>query len=414
MPIEEATTATHHPQCPAGNSLYLEDSPFDFYRTLHEQYSSPVWDELAGGWIVFDYDEVADGQRDETYFANAYFNADETIRQIKGGGANITLSQGEEHTQLRKFHLKLMKPSYVERYRAAHMVPIIDETLDRIGDARRIEATSEIADRIPPRVISSLLGMDFRDEEAMARLLKLNNEIVSLISSGYGSPELRDRALAASAELNEMLLPFVRHSREQPADDLISRIWQEAPESGIDLDEEAALGLCREFFFAGSDTTVYGIANVLYTMLTNPDVHAKVRRDRGNALTALVEEGMRLRTVVMFRHRICVKDIQIGEAQIRAGDTVFIANAAANRDPDHYACPGQVDLDRRPPTDHFAFGRGNRSCIGSQFARVEMRELINAMLDRFPGMRLDPDAPQPVFTGTFMRRMYPLHLILRD
>ena len=414
MPADAETAISREPICPEGFSIFSSERTFEFYRNLHDQYRSPVWDEAANGWILFDYEEVAKGQRDESLFANAYINADDTLRRIKGGGANITLSQGEEHTRLRRFHLKLLSPSNVEQYRVAHMLPIIEQTLDALGNARRIEAASAIADRIPPRVISSLLGMDHRDDAAMDRLLELNHEIVALISTGYRSEEGRERALAASAELNEILLPHIRKARETPSNDFISRVWQEAPAAGLELDEEAALGLCRELFFAGSDTTVYGIANVLFTMLSQPEVRTAVRTDRDKALKAVIEEGMRLRSVVMFRHRICVQDVTIGDAHIRKGDIVFIGNAAANRDPDHYHCPADVDLERRPPTDHFAFGRGNRSCIGSHFARTEMREVLDMMLDGYPDMRLDPDAEPPVFTGTFMRRMCPLHLILRD
>ena len=37
------------------------------------------------------------------------------------------------------------------------------------------------------------------------------------------------------------------------------------------MDEAAALGLCRELYFAGSDTTVHGLNNALYLLLTDPD-----------------------------------------------------------------------------------------------------------------------------------------------
>ena len=153
MPADAETAISREPICPEGFSIFSSERTFEFYRNLHDQYRSPVWDEAANGWILFDYEEVAKGQRDESLFANAYINADDTLRRIKGGGANITLSQGEEHTRLRRFHLKLLSPSNVEQYRVAHMLPIIEQTLDALGNARRIEAASAIADRIPPRVI---------------------------------------------------------------------------------------------------------------------------------------------------------------------------------------------------------------------------------------------------------------------
>ena len=388
--------------------------PFAFFEQLREHGDGkPVWDESVKAWLIYDFDQVAAAQRDESRFANAYVNASETLRKIKGDGANITLSQGAEHDRLRRFHLKLLSPSNVERYRVGHVVPVITAAFDRFADADRVDATEALADYIPPRVISSMLGMPNDDHEAMQRLLTLNHEIVALISDGYTSEAQRNRALAASAELNALLLPYVRLRRDHPADDFLSRVWAEAPDFGIDLDEEAALGLCRELFFAGSDTTVYGISNILWTLFSQAETLERVRGERGKALNALVEEGMRLLDVVMFRHRICIADTEVAGVPIKAGEAVMVINAAANRDPGRYGCPAQIDLDRRAPTDHLAFGRGSRSCVGAQLARVEMREVVDQLLQRFPSARLDPDAATPTFEGFFMRAMRPIHLTLR-
>ena len=410
MPLTEVEREA---TCP---HLSMRDAadPFAFFEQLRVNDTKPVWDDSVNGWLVYDWDNVAAAQRDESRFANAYVHANDTLKQIKGGGANITLSKGAEHDRLRKLHLKLLSPANVERYRVTHVVPIVNAAFERLGDAKRIDAAAELSDWIPPRVICSMLGMPSDDDDAMQKLLVRNHEIVSLIESGYRSEEQRDRALVASAELNDVLLPFVRLRRDEPADDFLSRVWKEAPDFGIDLDEEAALGLCRELYFAGSDTTVYGIANILHTLFSRPAVLERVKAERGKTLNTLVEEGMRLLDVVIFRHRICVADTEIAGVPIKSGETVYLINAAANRDAAKFGCPADVDLDRRAPTDHIAFGRGSRSCVGAQLARAEMREVVTQLLDRYPDARIDPDAPPPTFEGFFMRTMRPLNLILRN
>lgn len=400
--------------CPAGFSLRSAKDPHAFHQRLREGDGSPVWDEGANGWLVYRFDQCAEAQKDEKRFGNLYLNADETTRAIKGGGANITLSRDKEHDRLRKLHLRLLSPANVERYRPRHISQVITDTLDRLGDRKTVDATTDIADRIPPRVICSLLGIPNTDDEAMQRLLDLNHEILMIIESGFKDPAKRDRALAASAELNEVLRPYVVRARDNPGDDFIGRVWQEAPDFGIDLDEEAALGLCRELYFGGSDTTMFGIANAIYTLLSTPAAIEAVKHgDRAKAITAVVEESLRLYGVVQYRQRFCVEDTTIGEARIRKGQAVYLLNAAANRDPEQYDCPATLDVTRKGPTNHLAFGRGTRSCIGSQVARVELREVLDQMLTRYPDMRLDPDST-PVFTGVLHRQVRPLLLRLRD
>ena len=134
--------------CPA---MREAPDPFAFFETLRARGDNrPVWDPSVGAWLVYDYNQVAEGQRDESRFANAYVNANETLRTIKGGGANITLSQGVKHDRLRKLHLKLLSPANVERYRVGHVVPIVSAALDRIAGQDRVDATAALADYSRP------------------------------------------------------------------------------------------------------------------------------------------------------------------------------------------------------------------------------------------------------------------------
>lgn len=389
---------------------FVDTDPFSFYERLREL-GSPVWDEKADAWLILDFDQCAAVERDESRFVVVYARADDTIRAIKGGGANIIVSQGEFHDRLRRFHLKLLSPVSVERYRHAHIKPIIDLIADRLLESNTLDLMRDFANQIPPRIICSLLGMPYDDDVMIARILELNDHIVDYIAGGYRGDELRNRALAASSELNSMLLPYIRIRREHPTNDFISRVWTESAAAGLYMDEEGALGLCRELYFAGSDTTVHGITNALYVLLANQDLMAQARIDRVKTLNAVIEEGLRLFNVVQFRHRICTVDTLVGNVTIKADQVVILVHAAANRDPVKYECPHSVKLDRKVATDHLAFGRGNRACVGSQLARVEMREAIIALFDRFSSITSDPNMPPPHFQHLYMRSMGPLHVI---
>lgn len=399
--------------CPMGESVisFADKDPFGFYETLREA-GSPTWDEQAKAWLVHDFDQCVIAERDESRFANAYVFADDIVKEIKGGGANITLSRDADHIKLRRFHFKLLSASNIESYRQNHIAPVLAASLGRLDGKDRAELCAEYAAIIPARVICSLLGMPTDDDAMVAEILASNDAIVAFIASGYRDMELREKALAASRRLNQMLLPFIQARREAPADDFISRVWQEAPAFGIDLDEAGALGICRELFFAGSDTTVHGIANALYVVLSDPKVMAAVREDPETALPAVVEESLRLMNVVQFRHRFCMQDAEIGDVTVKKGEMIILLHAAANRDPKHFPCPAEVDLDRPNATEHLAFARGTRSCVGSSLARTEMTEAVKQIIDRFPDLHLDPKAEPPSFRALYMRSMGPLNVIL--
>ena len=50
-----------------------------------------------------------------------------------------------------------------------------------------------------------------------------------------------------------------------------------------------------------------------------------------------------------------------------------------------------------------SFGHGPHLCLGMHLARLEMRMLLNAVLDRLPGLRLDPAAEDPHIHGLLFR-----------
>jgi cytochrome P450 len=220
------------------------------------------------------------------------------------------------------------------------------------------------------------------------------------------------KALAASAELNEMLLPYVRQRRDHPRQDMISSLWQEAPGLLEAVSEEDILATCREFYLGGSDTTVHALANALYLLLSDPQTLAAVQGDAtGQALSNFIEEVMRYLGSVQYRYRIANQAIDIAGVAIKANEVLFTINAAANRDPVRFQQPERIDLQRARPRDHIAFNTGPRMCVGAGLARAEIRIALDMLFQELPHLRLDSSQPAASFTGFFTRSYRPLHVI---
>ena len=62
----------------------------------------------------------------------------------------------------------------------------------------------------------------------------------------------------------------------------------------------------------------------------------------------------------------------------------------ANHDEDHYPDPDRFDIHRHAD-DHLSFGLGKHFCLGYHLARLEVLTAVNAVLDRLPNVRLDPE-----------------------
>ena len=77
--------------------------------------------------------------------------------------------------------------------------------------------------------------------------------------------------------------------------------------------------------------------------------------------------------------------------------------AAADRDPAQFKNPEKFDI-TRDPNEHVAFGEGIHFCIGAPLARMEARIAFEAMLERFPRLRLKDPAMKPTYKGSYFLR----------
>src|SRR5204863_6542311 len=117
-------------------------------------------------------------------------------------------------------------------------------------------------------------------------------------------------------------------------------------------------------------------------------------------------------TPVLFVARQATRPAEVAGVPIPEGKVVSAVIASANRDETHYADPDRFDLDRRAD-DHLSFGFGRHFCLGYHLAKMEARTALKAVADRFPDLRLDPEAPAPRITGLAFRSPQSLPVLLR-
>jgi len=131
---------------------------------------------------------------------------------------------------------------------------------------------------------------------------------------------------------------------------------------------------------AGSENTRNSIAIGTMALTEHPDALEKLRNDR-SLLPKAIEEILRWASSTPYNRRTATRDVQIGGQQIQAGDKVTLWWASANRDEAVFTDPYTFDIERNP-NPHLAFGRGTHFCLGAALARMEIRVVLDALLDR--------------------------------
>jgi len=163
---------------------------------------------------------------------------------------------------------------------------------------------------------------------------------------------------------------------------------------GVRLTEAELHSLAMTLLIGGFETTGGVISNVLTTLLSDrsrwESLQALSRDGDGDGdgdIANAVEELLRYHPLSMTFPRVATEDVDLGGFVVRAGEVAVVPLEAMSRDPDVFADPDRLDLTREP-VPNLTFGHGPHHCIGAHLARVELTEVLTALLERTPDLRL--------------------------
>jgi cholest-4-en-3-one 26-monooxygenase len=109
--------------------------------------------------------------------------------------------------------------------------------------------------------------------------------------------------------------------------------------------------------------------------------------DDPSLIPSAVEESLRMFPAFAHFRRTATGDTELHGQQIREGEKVVMWYVSSNRDETRYEDPDRFDVRRNP--EHQAFGAGGRHfCLGPALARLELKILFEATLERFPAIEL--------------------------
>jgi len=345
-------------------------------------------DDAHPVFFVYRYEDVFEVLRDGETFSSAHI-----IELIMGDvmGKHIMLGMDNpEHRRYRALVSTAFSQKALARWESELIEPTASELIDAFAGRGHAELVREFTFPYPTKVIASLLGLPREDYRQFQRW---SIGILNILSQ-------RDQAIAASAEVKEYLAGILAERRREPREDLISDLAQ-AELDGERLTNEEIFSFLRLLLPAGVETTYRSTGNLLFSLLSRPGQLDAVRADR-SLVPQAIDEALRFETPLLNITRLATRDTVLSGVDIPAGSTILVMLAAANRDETRWPDPDGFDIFREPRL-HISFGQGPHICIGMHLARVEMRLALNLLLDRLPGLRLDPDGNDPHIRGQVFR-----------
>jgi fatty acid omega-hydroxylase len=281
--------------------------------------------------------------------------------------------------------------------------------LDDLHDKSRIDVVDDFAFPLPVRVICEVLGVPQQD---MSRIHALIEDVLNGIDLGpeASSPEqqrLAEVGRKSRFELDQYMGGLLEKYADHPGNGVLSAIVNhQASDEHLSRSELVENGLL--LLFAGHETTVNLISHSVLILLRHPEVLDQLRR-QPELIIPGIEEFLRLESSVQFwPTRTALADIEIAGTVIPKGSPIFVVYGSANRDPDRFPNPDEVDVERED-NQHVGFSTGIHFCFGAPLARLEAQVAITEFVRRVENPRIVVDPPpyrhSQIFRG-------PLHLLV--
>ncbi|MGW3036614.1 cytochrome P450 [Streptomyces sp. NPDC001178] len=344
-------------------------------------------------WLVTRYDDVRMVTNDPRFSREAVMDQPVTRLAphfIPQRGA-VGFLDPPDHTRLRRSVAAAFTAKGVERVRERSR-RLLDELVDELlQDGPPADLTATVLTPFPIAVICELMGVPAADRHGMHTWTQL------ILSSSHGA-KVSEKA---KNEMGAYFADLIGLREGSSGEDVASLLGAAVGREEITLEEAVGLAVLLQI---GGEAVTNNSGQMFYLLLTRPDLAARLRAEpeiRPQAIDELLRYIPHRNAVGLSR--IAMQDVEIRGVRIRAGDPVYVSYLAANRDPDVFPDPETIDF-TRAPNPHVSFGFGPHYCPGGMLARLESQLLVDALLDRVPGLRLAvPPGQVPFKKGALIR-----------
>jgi cytochrome P450 family 144 len=379
------------------------DDPYPFYRQLHAD--APVWKIADTGlFAVSTFELLAEAtSRVDDFSSNI-----SCLLYRDDAGLPSRLSYGDAGVQAlatadppdHALHRSTVFPQLVAK-RMAELEPdilaVANGCVTRALDCGAVDFMAEIGNVLPITIISRLIGFHESDPE---QLLNAAFDSTAMLGSSLSFDELTE-LIGRTGQIQAWIAGQLASAMKGPGDDLLGAVAR-----GVDVGvfgEFEANVILHTLLSAGGESTTSLLGNAARLLAEDQELQQHLRQNQEH-LPMFVEEVLRLESPFRYLMRSVPHDTTLGSVAIPAGATVLLLWGAANRDAGVFERPDEVDLHRKVPRRHVAFGRGIHHCVGAPLARVEAHTVLSVLLERSSSITLDPEHEPRWVNSLLVRR----------
>lgn len=310
-------------------------------------------------------------------------------------GNGLLTNEGQEWLAQRR----LIQPSF-NKEAIAKLRSMMVETTDQVVDSwnGKVDLSSE-ANRLTRTIITkAIFGEDLNQHPDLGQLPEIlntfrtygNDKMKNPLKLPLWIPNAGNKMFKQHFEIFRGIIYHGIEKRKQNPEgyhDILALFIHLQDEDGNQMNAQQVFDEVATLFIAGQETTTNALLFALYHLDRNPDKRERLiqklkneTEDAAQYLENCCLETLRISPPAWAISREAIADDQIGEQNVKAGDTIFLPIYAYHRNKEVWENPDEF-VPERFETDYpkkwfMPFGTGPRFCIGNHFAQMEMEIVL--------------------------------------
>ena len=286
-----------------------------------------------------------------------------------------------EHTEYRRIVDRYFTPERMISFEPACR-QIAIELVERLPSGGEAEMMEEFARVFALQMQSAFLAWP-RD---------LHEPLRQWIDKNHRSTLARDGIAMAAVALEfdvyiKELLAERREAGTAAPDDITTSLLREQVGDRL-LQDEEIVSILRNWTVGELSTIAASVGILAHYLAAHPAVQQQLR-EQPSSLPTAIDEILRIHGPLISNRRITTKPVEIGGRRLPVGERVTLMWASANRDEDVFGDPDEFRLDREP-SENLLYGAGIHVCPGAPLARLELRVVMEELLERTEHIELVP------------------------
>lgn len=329
-----------------------------------------------GRWVILRHAEVVAAATDPGTFSS----------RVTARRAIPNTLDGADHAAFRAVVDRYLTDDRVAREEdqcRGHAATIVDA----LPRGVTVKTIASIGVPFAVRSQSSWLGWPPDLEEELVEWIRDNQA-----ATGSGN---RDRTTEVAERFDRIIHALLDARRNAPPTDVTGELMNDFV-NGRPLTDEEIVSILRNWTAGDLGSLATAVGVMVHFLAADPqtqqDLRTRAEAGDRRALTAAVEEILRIDDPFVSNRRVSTRAVSLGGETLAEGAQVLLNWTAANRDPLVFGDPDRYDPQNNAEAN-LVFGIGPHRCPGRALTLMELRVMLEELLGRTSWIEPAPDRP---------------------